>query len=181
MLDLPTLLILLSKNYNLESYMLVIAKEMIVEARVSDFRELLDNLLNSKRFGFLDRLAESLELYKSKRRPTEDVKRDYARKLISKCRKLVKLTEAKIPQGYTLQKFANTATFNSFRNPKTNKTVFTDKEIQILEEIGGVSYWILNVDNYMLEVKMILAINRFNFKTEQKQIATHKKYKGIAH
>ena len=75
---------------------------------------------------------------------------NYCKKLVDKCRHSSCSAYDAKPHGYNFNDFIDTAKFESFKS--NSEPVFNEKEIELLESVGGCKRWLKDYDeNKFLE------------------------------
>ena len=72
----------------------------------------------------------------------------YCKKLANKCSFEVYNLERQLLKGYTIEMFIENANYTNFGNNGISR--FTNKEIGLLESIGGMRYWVYKHSDYSL-------------------------------
>lgn len=129
-------------------------------------RYIRDNM-HSKELDFKTGLQKFVLLtrkYKESLMPSDNAVEDYCKKLAEKCRVETNSLENALPSGKTIQNFIDAG--GSYENFKAvdGGSRFNQKEIELLESVGGVQVWLYKHSEYSFLTKLINQINSMNKK-----------------
>lgn len=86
----------------------------------------------------------------------------FCKKLIEKCIAVSRNAEEYLPTGQLFYNFAKTATYENFKYVGKTEPIFCEKEIKLLDEVGGCRVWLIECEEYSFLAKLINAIKKFN-------------------
>ena len=176
-MNLENLIKIISSNYNLQAYLIATAKFMIEQSQIKDYDSLFHNLLKSDKFDFLSKLEDAINAtQRLNKLSTNDLEAIelYCKRLIEKCRNLAIYAFNSLPSNLTYGAFVSSAKYSMFVNPETNECIFNDKEIQLLDDVGGCKRWLIDYDENKLLEDMIKSVNKFKRLKENNLIGSPK-------
>ena len=176
-MNLENLLKIIASNYNLQAYLITTAKVMIEQSHIQDYENLFHNILKSDKFDFLSKLQDAID---STQEANNLLKNDfnqievYCKGLIEKCRNTAIIAYNSLPENLSYYEFVNKAKYSMFLNSENNQSLFNDKEIKLLDAVGGCKRWLNDYDDNKLLEDMIKNVYKFKRENENNLISAPK-------
>jgi hypothetical protein len=149
-------------NYKLDINLIPVIDEMLINANIRDFTQLLTFILKSNKFSFLDRLQEAIDIIPNSNDFLDNKTEIYCKKLIDKIRGISRVVDESLPVGLRYNDFAETATFDNFKSKTDNKCAFDEKEQRLLNEVGSCKIWLTTFDDHEFLLKLMKALKKLH-------------------
>lgn len=153
-------------------------KEVIDSFNFDDFRRFAKEKINSHELEFKNPMQKLQSVAHSfKIRHTEDksdVIESYCKGLIEKCRNTAIIAYNSLPENLSYYEFVNKAKYSMFLNSENNQSLFNDKEIKLLDAVGGCRRWLNDYDDNKLLEDMIKNVYKFKRENENNLISAPK-------